>query len=149
VYFQLICGLDYLHDCGVIHKDIKPGNLLLSNNEILKISDFGVAEELDLFAADDTCFISNGTPRFQPPEIAAGLNSFKGTAVDVWAAGVTLYNAVTGTYPFNGDNIYRLYEQIEQCHLTINPMVNTVEFFHLSCNVKSIVIRKLPITYRL
>ena len=78
-YFtQLIDGLEYLHDSRVIHKDIKPGNLLLSREQILKISDFGVAEETDRFSNSDTCYQSTGTPRFQPPEIAAGLNSFKG-----------------------------------------------------------------------
>jgi len=119
-YFtQLIDGLEYLHNARVIHKDIKPGNLLLSRDQTLKITDFGVAEEINLYAKDDTCYISNGTPRFQPPEIASGLASFKGSAVDIWAAGVTLYNCVTGLYPFNGENIYKLYEQIEACQLHI------------------------------
>lgn len=118
-FIQLIDGLEYLHDSRVIHKDIKPGNLLLSNAQILKITDFGVAEEITIFAPDDTCYISTGTPRFQPPEIASGLNSFKGPAVDIWAAGITLFNCITGAYPFNGDNIYKLYEQIEACDLRV------------------------------
>ena len=91
----------------------------MSNEQVLKITDFGVAEEIATFAPDDTCYISNGTPRFQPPEIAAGLNAFKGTAVDIWAAGITLYNCATGIYPFNGENIYKLYEQIEACVLEV------------------------------
>lgn len=122
-YFtQLIDGLEYLHDSRVIHKDIKPGNLLLSREQILKISDFGVAEETDRFSNSDTCYQSTGTPRFQPPEIAAGLNSFKGSAVDIWAAAVTLFNCITGKYPFNGENIYKLYEIIEICELIIPSM---------------------------
>jgi serine/threonine protein kinase len=72
-YFtQLIDGLEYLHSQRIVHKDIKPGNLLLSLDETLKITDLGVAEELDLFAADDLCTHGQGTPKFQPPEIAAG-----------------------------------------------------------------------------
>jgi serine/threonine protein kinase len=57
---------------GVIHKDIKPGNLLLALDDTLKISDLGVAEELDRYSTDDWCRFSQGTPKFQPPEVASG-----------------------------------------------------------------------------
>ena len=99
-------------DDRVIHKDIKPGNLLLDTTGVLKIADFGVAELLDRFAPDDMCRTSQGTPAFQPPEIANGLGSFPGFKVDVWSSGVTLYNFVTGSYPFEGDTIFRLFENI-------------------------------------
>ncbi|XP_076266657.1 serine/threonine-protein kinase STK11-like isoform X1 [Rhynchophorus ferrugineus] len=112
-YFtQLLDGLEYLHGARVVHKDIKPGNLLLTLEQVLKISDFGVAETIDLFAKDDTCYIGQGSPAFQPPEIANGAESFPGFKVDIWSSGVTLYNIMTGKYPFEGDNIYRLFENI-------------------------------------
>lgn len=111
-FVQLIDGLEYLHSQRVIHKDIKPGNLLLTLEMDLKISDLGVAETIDLFAPDDTCTNGQGSPAFQPPEIANGLASFPGFKVDVWSSGVTLYNLVTGLYPFEGDSIYRLFENI-------------------------------------
>ena len=116
-YFgQLMNGLEYLHSQRVIHKDIKPGNLLLNAAGILKIADLGVAEKLDLYSDPDKISTRGmGTPAFQPPEIANGLEVYPGYKLDVWSSGTTLYNFVTGEYPFEGETIYRLFEAIGRC----------------------------------
>ena len=62
VSFSLSQCPEYLHGKNVIHKDIKPGNLLVTIDETIKITDFGVAEQIDRFAPDDTSYTSQVGP---------------------------------------------------------------------------------------
>ncbi|UYV68883.1 STK11 [Cordylochernes scorpioides] len=89
----------------------------------LKVSNV-CPQALDRFAEKDICVTSQGSPAFQAPEIANGLESFLGFKVDIWSSGVTLYNITTGKYPFEGDNIYKLFDNIAKCPLVIPDNVD-------------------------
>lgn len=113
IFVELCQGLSYLHSQRVSHKDIKPGNLLLSINWTVKICDFGVAEQISLYQEDGRCTKVNGTPKFQPPECVHGHQEFfDGYKADMWSAGITLYNLVSGRYPFERPVLLKLYECI-------------------------------------
>jgi len=101
---QLMQGLAFIHGKNVVHRDIKPSNLLFNSKEVLKITDFGVAEILSRYNKFDEAHHSFGSPAFQPPEIANSDAAYSGMKVDVWAAGVTMYYCLVGRIPFYADN---------------------------------------------
>ncbi|KAL0488346.1 serine/threonine-protein kinase Stk [Acrasis kona] len=114
-FTQLIEGLEYIHNQGVVQRDIKPANLMVTPDRVLKLSDFGVASELNQFSQSDECTHSHGSPAFQSPQIAMGEKQFSGFKLDIWACGVTLYLLVVGQYPFQGETVFGLYDAIARC----------------------------------
>lgn len=110
---DLVLGIEYLHAQGVIHRDIKPENLLLTSDDILKVSDFGVSE---MFEKPDVMRTakSAGSPAFLPPELCVAKHGdVSGKAADVWSMGVTLYCLRYGKLPFNHTGVLEIYESIK------------------------------------
>src|SRR5262245_2738181 len=115
----LATAVHYAHGRGFVHRDLKPGNVLVTADGALKITDFGLAKWLhdvpggDAAAAPTRTGVLVGTPAYMAPEQAAG-NRDIGPATDVYALGVILYQLLTGRVPFQGDSALEVLRQVKE-----------------------------------
>lgn len=102
---QVADALDYAHNRGVIHRDIKPGNIMIDAEDRVHIMDFGLAKQLD----SDTKFTRTGTtigtPAYMPPEQASGESARVDHRADIYSLGAVLYEMLTSRPPFSGDTM--------------------------------------------
>ncbi|KAH9860172.1 hypothetical protein IAQ61_011956 [Plenodomus lingam] len=121
---DMILGLEYLHAQGIIHRDIKPDNCLVTGDDVLKIVDFGVSEMFDKEGEMKTAK-SAGSPAFMPPELCVAKHGHvSGRAADIWSMGCTLYCLRFGRIPFERTGMIELYESIRSDPLEFDSDCN-------------------------
>jgi serine/threonine-protein kinase len=110
-------AVHHAHQRGVLHRDLKPGNILLDDHGELFVADFGLVRRVDAEASLTASGSPLGTPAFMSPEQAAGEKSVT-TAADVWSLGAVLYYLIAGRAPFQGKDVYDVLAQVRDGFVT-------------------------------
>ena len=98
---QLTDGMAHAHESYIIHRDIKPQNIMIENNGLIKITDFGIAMAINATQITQTNSVM-GSVHYLPPEQASGKTAT--IKSDIYSLGILMYELLTGTVPFKGDN---------------------------------------------
>lgn len=113
VMLQCLAAMQYMHDQCVIHRDLKPGNIMLDSELNVKIGDFGLAAELQYDGERKRTIC--GTPNYIAPEIIDHKSHGHSYEVDTWSLGVILYTLLVGQPPFQMEDVESTYKRIRQC----------------------------------
>ena len=105
VVTQACRGLDYAHRNGVVHRDVKPGNLLVSDSEVVKLADFGIARAVDQSSITQVGSVL-GTAAYLSPEQARGDEA--GPRADLYSLGVVTYQLISGRLPYEAGSLSEL-----------------------------------------
>jgi serine/threonine-protein kinase len=138
IIVQVLTALEYSHRAGVIHRDIKPGNIMIAKNGQVKVMDFGIARAISDSAATiaETSAIV-GTAQYFSPEQARG--EAVDARTDLYSTGVVLFELLTGQAPFRGENPVAVAYQ----HVNQNPIPPSTQNPKVSPALDAVVLRAL------
>jgi len=106
---EIVLGIEYLHEKGIIYRDLKPENLLLSAEGHICMTDFGISKE-GLHCKDDRTSTFCGTPEYLAPEVLEGKRY--GKEVDWWSLGTLMFEMLTSLPPFYAEDVQFMYSKI-------------------------------------
>ena len=131
-------GLEAAHNHGIVHRDVKPQNIIISTDGKVKVTDFGIAR-----AASSNTISSNvmGSVHYSSPEQVRG--GYSDEKSDIYSLGITLYEMVTGRVPFDGDTtvaiaIKHLQEEMVPPSVYTENLPYSLEQIILKCTQKSV-----------
>ncbi|TET37588.1 MAG: hypothetical protein E3J72_05460 [Planctomycetota bacterium] len=105
-------AIEYAHQHGILHRDIKPSNIMIDKSDRPMVMDFGLAKDLGDEQARTVAGMVLGTPKYMPPEQAAGKIADLGPQADVYSLGAVLYELVTGYPPFEGKTAFEVLRNV-------------------------------------
>lgn len=132
IFSQVVDGLQYLHSSNIMHRDLSPSNLLLTEAMHVKIADFGLASQLDLNSASKHTTLC-GTPNYISPEVAS--RSAHGLPTDIWGLGCLLYTLLVGQPPFDTNGVKSTLTQVVMGSYSIPD--------HISADARNLIQRLL------
>lgn len=107
-------AVQFAHSRGVLHRDLKPGNILFDESGEAMVSDFGLAKLVGAGSDLTRTIALMGTPNYMAPELTRGGKDKATTACDVWSLGIMLYELLAGQPPFHGDNLATVLRQLNE-----------------------------------
>ncbi|KAA1067152.1 hypothetical protein PGT21_013088 [Puccinia graminis f. sp. tritici] len=134
---QLIMALDYIHEKNIVHGDVNPNNIFVSESGYLKLGDFGLARDTTRDELPNSCF---GTVHFMAPEMIRGEDF--GPSIDWWALGVIMYLSVFACYPFDvaSDRSYQRFHRDNNRKLKLLICAGQVELpFEIDYNATELL----------